>query len=278
MVVTTQEDIREGVRRLGLCGQPLCVHASLRSFGWVMGGAQTVVDGLVAEGCTILVPAFSWDAFAISPPHDLRPARNGWDYETVACSQGGVGRIYSPASAEIDTDMGAISAAVLRVPGRARGNHPLCSFAAIGPLAKELVSGQGPVDVLAPLAQLAARGGFLVLMGVGLEVVTAVHLSEVHAGRTLFRRWANGPDGRPIVVEVGGCSRGFKTLEPALKHLMKTVNVGQSTWTVFPAQTTVEAAAAVIRRDLLVTHCSDPACRRCNDAVAGGPILEKSTN
>ncbi len=275
MVEITREDIREGVRRLGLCGRALCVQASLRSFGWVMGGAQTVVDGLADEGCTLLVPAFSWDAFAIPPPYDLRPDRNGWDYETVAVSQWGVGRIYSPASTEIDTDMGAFSAAVLRVPGGARGNHPLCSFAAIGPLAKELVSGQGPMDVLAPLAQLAARGGFLVLMGVGLEVATALHLAELHAGRTLFRRWANGPDGRPMLVEVCGCSRGFKALEPVLKPLMKTGNVGQSAWTVFPARATVEAAAAVIRRDPLVTHCSDPACQRCNDAVAGGPILER---
>ncbi len=277
MVVTTQEDIREGVRRLGLHGQQLCVHSSLRSFGWVLGGAQTVVESLTAEGCTLMVPAFSWDGFAIPPPDDLRPARNGWDYETVARSYRGMGRIYSPASVEIDTDMGAISAAVLRVTGRARGNHPLCSFAAIGPFAKELVSGQGPVDVLAPLAQLAARGGFLVLMGVGLEVVTAVHLAEARVGRTLFRRWANGSDGRPIMVEVGGCSRGFKALEPSLKPSMKTINVGQSTWTVLPARATIEAVAAVIGRDPLVTHCSDPACLRCNDAVAGGPILEMST-
>jgi aminoglycoside N3'-acetyltransferase len=39
MKVTTS-DIRLAIRNLGLAGRPLCVHSSLRSFGWVEGGAQ----------------------------------------------------------------------------------------------------------------------------------------------------------------------------------------------------------------------------------------------
>lgn len=49
------EDIREGVRTLGLSGAALCVHASLRSFGWVDGGAAVVIEGLLAEGCTVML-------------------------------------------------------------------------------------------------------------------------------------------------------------------------------------------------------------------------------
>ena len=52
-MVATQ-DIREAVRDLSLSGHPLCIHSSLRSFGWVDGGALAVVYGLLAEGCTII--------------------------------------------------------------------------------------------------------------------------------------------------------------------------------------------------------------------------------
>ena len=37
MKVTTG-DIRKAIRNLGLAGRLLCVHSSLRSFGWVEGG------------------------------------------------------------------------------------------------------------------------------------------------------------------------------------------------------------------------------------------------
>jgi len=67
------DDIRQAVRDLGLAARPLCVHASLRSFGSVEGGARAVVDGLLAEGCTVLVPTFSW-GFAVRPPCPARRA------------------------------------------------------------------------------------------------------------------------------------------------------------------------------------------------------------
>src|SRR5689334_13410001 len=67
--------VRQAVRALGLGQQPLCVHASFRSFGGVSGGPAAVVDGLLDEGCTVLVPTFSW-GYEVPPPPGLRPARN----------------------------------------------------------------------------------------------------------------------------------------------------------------------------------------------------------
>ena len=61
--------------------------------------------------------------------------------------------------------------------------------------------------------QRADRGGYVILMGVGLESMTALHLAEEMAGRRLFQRWANGPDGEAMRVSVGGCSRGFGALD-----------------------------------------------------------------
>lgn len=271
-MAVTYQDIQHAIRALGLSRQSVCLHASLRSFGQVAGGALTVVQAFVDEQCTILVPSFSW-SFAVPPsPHERFP-RNGWNYDAYAGSTAGLGRIYTPATTEIDKDTGAIAATVVGWPGRFRGNHPLCSFTAIGPLACTLVSSQTPGEMYAPLTALAQIGGLVLLMGVGLESMTLLHRAEKEAGRIMFRRWANDPNGTPMAVEVGSCSDGFGQFDPYLHPTMKTLRVGQSEWRLFPANQVLEVATAAIRANPAVTHCRNPACDRCNDAVAGGPIL-----
>jgi aminoglycoside 3-N-acetyltransferase len=220
----------------------------------------------------MLVPTFSSD-FGVPPPAGWRLARNGWDYDAFAGPTAGIGRIYTPDTAEIDADMGAIPTAVLAMPGRVRGNHPLDSFTAVGPLARDLIAGQAPLRVFAPLEALAAAEGAVILMGVGLDKMTLLHLAEQRAGRHPFRRWANAPDGQTIAVETGGCSDGFGNLEPVLVPLARRAMVGTSLWRAWPAQAVLDAASAAIRRHPEMTHCQDPRCARCNDAVLGGPAL-----
>ncbi len=269
----TIANIRAGARRLDLGGRPTCVHSSLRSFGEaVEGGAAAIIDGLRAEGCTPLVPTFS-DAFLVPPPPGQRPDRNGWDYGSDPGSSGGAGLVYTPDSKLIDRDMSAIAAAVVTRPGRARGEHALNSFAAIGPLAPRLISRQEPLDVYGPLRELAEADGFVVLMGVGPRALTLIHLAEAMAGRRPFRRWANGPDGRPTMHETGGCSEGFSSFEPILSPLAATTRVGRSRWRAFPAGSTLAALTRAIRSEPDMTRCADPSCGRCHDAVRGGPIL-----
>src|SRR5688572_4691290 len=113
----TQLDLQNALRSLGLSGQSICVHSSLRSFGYVEGGAETVVQAFLEEGSTLMVPAFSW-GYAVPPPAELQFPRNGWDYAAYAGPTAGLGRIYTPASREIDRDMGAVAAEVVRHPDR----------------------------------------------------------------------------------------------------------------------------------------------------------------
>jgi len=58
----TQSDIEAGLRALGVCpGMMLEVHSSLRAFGYVEGGARTVIRALqnvVGEQGAIVMPAF----------------------------------------------------------------------------------------------------------------------------------------------------------------------------------------------------------------------------
>ena len=269
--MVTTSAIRDAVRSLGLSGRSLCIHSSLRSFGWVEGGSRTVVGTLLAEGCTVLVPAFT--EFGVPPPPSRRLSRNGWDYDRPPMGENGSEKRYTPELDEIaEEDMGEIPAAVVRMPLRVRGNHPLCSFAAVGPLAHPLIVGQEPLNVFAPLAALAEADGLIVLMGVGLEAMTFLHLAEQGAGRNLFRRWAKDAAGNTIEVETGGCSHGFINLDALLAPLSRQTHVGQSLWRAFPARATLELASEAIRRNPTITHCGTSPCR-CDDAVLGGPLL-----
>ncbi|MGA7669810.1 MAG: AAC(3) family N-acetyltransferase [Nitrolancea sp.] len=269
----TLQAVRNAITELGLAGRALCVHSSLRSFGWVEGGAGAVIDGLLAEGCTVLVPSFTSE-FETAPPADRRYPRNGCVYVTDVASSRRCDAVYSIDSGAIDRDLGAIPASVVADPRRERGNHPLNSFAAIGPLAGELVGGQAPLDVYAPLRAVAERDGWVLLMGIDLTSMTLIHLAEAMAGRTLFRRWANGPENTVIECEIGSCSEGFERLQPALVPAMRCVEVGSSLWRAYPARLVLEIASEAIRRDSTITHCPDLNCLRCRDIIQGGPIIE----
>jgi aminoglycoside 3-N-acetyltransferase len=273
-MAVTQKDIRHAIRALSLAGRPVFLHSSLSSFGEVAGGAEAVIGAFLDEGCTLLVPSSS-SGFEIAPPAHLQFARNGWAYGETVDTAAGRERIYSPDSSEIDKYMGAIPVALLGCAGRVRGSHPHDSFAGIGPLAAEIIGSQAPLDVFAPFRALIRRGGFVLLAGVGLTRMTLLHFAEKEAGRNLFRRWANGPDGKPVSVEVGGCSEGFGNLSSYLEPVIETTIVGQSKWQLFPAGPALELAADVIRERPDITHCGDPGCERCNDALAGGPKVDR---
>ena len=140
------DDIRAGVRALGVAGQPVCLHASLRSFGIVKGGADAVLDAFLAEGCTVMAPSFSAGygipGYSIPPPMHLRPKRNGTDYRNFSERMGGIGRIYTPDTNDIEPGLGAVPKAVIDRAGRVRAAHALNSFAAIGPQASILIADQ----------------------------------------------------------------------------------------------------------------------------------------
>jgi aminoglycoside N3'-acetyltransferase len=269
----TAETIRKGINHAGLSGRPVCVHSSLRSFGRIFGGASAVVDAFLAEGCTLVVPTFTY-RFMISSKPGMRPTRNGMNYDNEGDSGTNASPVYSSELSEVHESMGKLPAAIAAGAGRVRGNHPTCSFSAVGPLAGPIIEGQGPTEVYAPMRKLMELDGSCVLMGVGLDRLTLLHYAEQVAGRNMLRRWANDSAGKPMMVEMGACSDGFERLRPALAGLLATIRVGSSVWTVVNADAAVRAAAAAIERDPSITSCNNSECERCRDMAAGGPILD----
>ncbi len=266
------KDISETIKKAGLVKKSVCIHSSLRSFGGIKGGADTVIKAFLDSGCTVMVPTFSF-SYAVFSPEGMRFKRNGVDYADLSWIKNAGDAVFTAGSKEIDDDMGALPLAVLAENNSVRGNHPLCSFTAIGPYAHELIKSQSPMDVYAPLRELALFQGHVLLMGVGVDKMTALHLAEQMAGRNMFVRWAMDSTGKIITAEVGGDSAGFVNLDPYINHLDKKEQCGESVWRAFPVNKVLKQAARVIQLKPEITHCADVKCLRCNDAVAGGPVL-----
>ena len=183
-------DLITTVDELAPADRPLMVHVSLRSFGApIAEGAGTLLDALLTRGRTVLVPAFTEPQFGLPAPAAMRPARNGVDYAThPAEPPWPEGVAYTPACELINAGLGVFPATLIKRAGAVRGRHPLNSFAAFGPLAEELIAAQSPADVYGPIRELGAREGRILLIGVGLNRMTAIHLAEQQSGRRLFLR------------------------------------------------------------------------------------------
>jgi len=265
--------IQKAIQKLNLQGKIICIHSSLKSFGHVENGPRTIIDTFIEENCTILVPSFT-DNYAVPPIAGLKPTRNGWDYDKFAWHTYGYDRIFNTDSTHITKEnMGIIPYEIVKMSNRKRGNNPLSSFTAIGKYANALVCHQSPKNVWAPLEELYNLQGYVLLMGVNLDHATIIHYAEQLAGRNPFIRWANDSLGNTIPVSVGSCSKGFDSLSEILKPIESNITVGRSYWRCFPTVDMVNTCVSAILASPQITHCSNPDCDLCNDAISGGPIL-----
>jgi aminoglycoside N3'-acetyltransferase len=267
-------DLTAALDELAPADCPLMVHVSLRSFGTpIAGGADTLLDALLTRGRTVLVPAFTEPQFGLPAPDALRPAQNGVDYgKFPAEPPWPEGPAYTSGCGLINAGLGVFPATLIKRGDAVRGDHPLNSFAALGPQAKELITAQHPADVYGPIRELAAREGRILLIGVGLNRMTAIHLAEQQSGRRLFMRWAKASDGRVSLFEVGSCSEGFPQLEPVLRQYARAAIVGDSWWRAYPSRQVLDAASTAMREDQGITRCDDSDCLLCRDSIAGGPL------
>lgn len=176
-LVTRQTLVRD-LRELGVePGMTLLVHASLSSLGWVCGGAQAVVMALqdaVGSGGTLVMPAHT---SGLSDPAQWSnpPVPEAW-WPTIREQMPAFDQRLTPTRS-----MGAIAELFRTLPGVLRSSHPHHSFAAIGPNAQALTDnhqlefglGEG-----SPLARIYELDGHVLLLGVGHDSNTSLHLAE----------------------------------------------------------------------------------------------------
>jgi aminoglycoside 3-N-acetyltransferase len=265
------KDIKSAISELNLENSIICLHSSLKSFGYIENGADTLIQAFLDSGCTLVVPTFTYGC-DVPPPSDKRYEQNSYDYDQKR--DAGSAMTFDKNSDMVVKDMGAIPARILQYSSRVRGNHPLNSFTAIGPKAEEVIEGQSFLNVYGPFKKAYEEcKAYIVLAGVDLTKATPVHYAEERAGRNLFRRWGKDVVNPCIEVEVGSCSEGFEKLSPVLAPIEERVFVGASQWRIFPFKPFIDTASEAIRNDQSITHCEDENCERCNHAVKGGPVL-----
>ena len=150
-----------GFKSLGLQkNDTILVHSRMSSFGYVEGGANTVIDSLLDvlyEG-TVAVPTLTGDE---KDGPDCPPV---CDVRNTPCWTGRIPE-------------------TLRQDARAiRSLHPTHSVAAIGDKAKELTEGHeksfAPCDEFSPYYKLAQMNGYVLLLGVGQVNNTTMHCVE----------------------------------------------------------------------------------------------------
>jgi aminoglycoside 3-N-acetyltransferase len=178
---TTRAELLHDLRRLGVSdGDTLLVHASLRSLGFVIGGAVSVVSALIAAvgpTGTIVVPTATTD--------NTDPSR--WRMTCGAprpADEWPLIRDHLPPFDPATTpsrNVGAVAESVRTWPGAVRSDHPQTSFAALGPRAEKLMAGHDRdchYGERSPLPRLAEIDAKVLLLGVGYGVCTAFHLAE----------------------------------------------------------------------------------------------------
>jgi aminoglycoside 3-N-acetyltransferase len=268
-MTVTFDDITNGIKSAGLTNSVIALHSSLKSFGRVEGGPETVVRAFLEAGCTLVVPTFSYECAVLQPLKDY--PQNGWGNEINLTYEP---EDFSPAWNNLTaSEMGAIPTSILKMPNRVRGRHPIDSLSAIGPLASEIITTQDFLNIFGPYKWMRSHPNtYLLLIGVGFNRATPIHFAEELAGHRLFRRWGKY-EGQIVETELGGCSEGFDKLRPVVQEIEKTTTVGQSRWLIYPFKDFVERTAAAIAADPEITRCAEADCPRCPDAVRGGPIL-----
>jgi aminoglycoside 3-N-acetyltransferase len=177
----TRQSIRAQLNVLGVkTGDVLLVHSSLRSLGWVCGGAEAVVQALqdaVSDSGAIIMPTHT--------PDNTDPAN--WKHPAVPESWWTTIRECTPAFDPATTPalwMGRVPETFRKFPGVVRGAHPIASFAAWGAAAAPFVMDHPLGDMFgesSPLGRLYLCGAKILLLGVGYDSCTSLHLSEVRS-------------------------------------------------------------------------------------------------
>lgn len=197
MIPVFPEQVAASVRSIGIRGgETLMVHASMRAIGPVVGGATALLLALeeaVGVSGTLVTPSQSWQL--CDPGYLADPGLPAALHPQVRQALPPFDREWTPSRT-----MGAVAEALRTQPGTLRSDHPHRSFVARGPAAAGVVARHDlddPVGEGSPLAALYEMDAQVLLLGVGYDKCTALHLAEARSGLPTWRV----ANGAPLMVE-----------------------------------------------------------------------------
>ena len=238
-VQVSPQQFSEALTALGLTGtQHLIVHSSLKSFGTLEGGADTLLGELEHATATLVAPAFSYQTLLRGPDS---PIHAQFFRDT-----------------RVSRDIGRLAQSMVERPDARRSFHPALSFVALGEQAGEVLSRQTLANPYAPIGALYDLGGYALLAGVDHSSNTSVHYGEYLAGMPLLtRHLPHG--GRVTSCSFPNCSADFERLAPYLRAV--TAHVGRSQLRLYSVRELVDATVQLLRQDPEALLCTYPSCR-----------------
>lgn len=231
----TGEDLARALDTLCVAaGDSVVVHSSLSSFGYVEGGAGTIIAALlrqVGPRGTVLMPAFVQRVGGRKASYRKRAA--AWDIKR------------SPS------DVGLVTEVFRRAAGVARSDHPTDSLCIHGPSARALAAAHGrasgrpsPWDERAfghgsPWEFMCRDNSHYILMGVDFRACSILHFVQA-----LYAEKNGLYKTEPMTWPGFDFSLAGEKLETA--GLITTVRVGNSTWRHARARRMVERVLAML--------------------------------
>lgn len=192
----TKPYLEDQFQQLGIrSDMTVIVHSSLSSLGWVCGGPETVIlalEEVLNEG-NLIMPTHS---SALSDPEEWcnPPVPENW-WPTIRKTMPAFQADLTACRA-----MGIIPEVFRKQQGVLRSDHPQCSFAARGKQAEYIIN-EHPLSCgfgeQSPLGKLYELDGYVLLLGVGHDSNTSLHLAEWKANYPNKKIEAKGA---PILV------------------------------------------------------------------------------
>jgi aminoglycoside 3-N-acetyltransferase len=250
----SKQQVVEQFRALGVRqGGVLLVHTSFRAVRPIEGGPDGLIDALeqaVGSEGTLVMP--SW---------------TGSDED-----------IFDPAATPASPNLGIVAETFWRRPNTHRGGHPF-AFAASGQHASAVTRDPLPLPPHAPespVGRVYELDGQVLLLGVGHDANTTVHLAEI-LSRVPYRvpkHITIESGGRPVRVdyqENDHCCQRFALLDEWLRTrgLQSEGPVGHAHARLMRARDVVRVVCEHLAADsLLFLHPPDARCEECDEARA----------
>ena len=255
-VNVSAQDLKTGLAKLGLGKSLVIAHASLKAFGHIEGGAETMVDALLDSVRGIIMPTFTYLTMLnpeVGPPH------NGITYGSET-NLNKMAVAYHP-DMPVDKMMGVLPEVLRKHPKAKRSMHPIQSFA--GVRADAILNTQTIYSPLAPIGALADQDGWVLLLGVDHRVNTSIHYAEKLAGRIQFLRWALLQDRVVECPGFPGDSEGFEAIAPAVEKYTRRVQIGNALVQAVHLKSLIKVVMDQLQQNPFALLCQRPDCERC---------------
>jgi len=255
--------LKASFEALELADKPVIAHASLRPFGYIEGGADTVLRAMLDSFASLIMPTHTYKTEIIP---EMGPPNNGLTYGS-GHARNQMAEPFHPGM-RADPLMGILPETLRNHPSATRTAHPILSFAGIN--ADLTLFTQTLYEPLAPIGALAEQDGWVVLINVDHTVNTSIHYAEKLAGRKQFVRWALVADRVVECPGFPGDSTGFQAIEPYIAPDTRRVNIGEAFVQAVPLQRLFHVVQELIKKNPLALLCERMDCERCKAVKATG--------